>query len=126
MTDSPFMRRGNPKDKGAPGRRAETLIAKRVGGKVQPGSGALAGAKGDVKVESSQHQFLMENKSSTGKSFSLQQDWLLKIYREALAQNRVPALSFQFVDSQGKSGRMDRWVCLPEHIALALIHGEEL
>lgn len=107
------MNRGNPKDKGSHGRRAESLVAKRLGGKVQPGSGAIAGAKGDVKVDA-KYDFLIENKASSGKSFSLPKDWLYKISREAVAQNRVPALAFQFTDAAGRSDRMDRYVILPE------------
>lgn len=115
------MRRGNTKDKGVHGRKAESLVSKRLGGQTQPGSGALAGAKGDVKVESSSHQFLMENKSSSGDSFSLKSEWLYKINREAVAQARVPALSFQFTDSQGKSDPTDRWVCIPEWLFQELL-----
>ena len=126
MTDSPFMRRGAKNDKGAHGRKAETLAARRLGGSQQPGSGALLGAKGDIKKDTPKHSFLLENKSSSGKSFSLPKDWLYKIYREALEQNRVPGLSFQFTDAKGKSDRMDRWIAFPEHIALALMNGEEL
>lgn len=107
------MRRGNPKDKGAHGRRAESLVAKRLGGKLQPGSGAIAGAKGDVKVNA-KYDFLLENKASSGKSFSLPKDWLYKISREAIAANRVPALAFQFTDTHGRSDRMDRYVIIPE------------
>lgn len=113
MSDSPFMRRGNQKDKGFHGRKAESLVAKRLGGTLQPGSGAIAGCKGDVKLEA-KHSFLIENKASSGKSFSLPKDWLYKISREAIASNRVPALAFQFTDSQGRSDRSDRYVVIPE------------
>mgnify|MGYP007125389464 CR=1 FL=1 len=62
MTISPFMRRLNKRDSGHHGRKAEESLAKRVGGTLQPGSGALDGAKGDVKVGG----FLVENKSTKG------------------------------------------------------------
>ena len=113
MSGSPFMNRGNPKDKGSHGRRAESLVAKRLGGKQQPGSGAIAGAKGDITLDT-KYNFLIENKASSGKSFSLPKDWLYKISREAIASERVPALAFQFTDSQGRSDRQDRFVIIPE------------
>ncbi len=106
----PYLRRGMSKDKGVAGRKAETSLASRLGGKQTPGSGALSGAKGDVKVSN----FLIENKSSTTKSFSVQQATLHKIYQEALEVSLNPAMSFQFVNDQGKSEKRDRWVCIPE------------
>lgn len=92
-------------------------MAKRVGGTLQPGSGAMDGAKGDLKVGA----FLVENKSTKGASFSLKQDWALKIYQEALEQNKIPALAFQFVRGNGQSEKRDRWVCIPEHIWKELV-----
>lgn len=117
MTISPFMRRLNKRDSGHHGRKAEESLAKRVGGTLQPGSGALDGAKGDVKVG----DFLMENKSTQGASLSLKQDWALKIYQEALEQNKNPALSIQFVRGNGQSEKRDRWVMITEAMFLELI-----
>lgn len=124
--DSPFFRRGNPSDKGAPGRKAERRLADRLGGTQQPGSGALAGAKGDVIKDTPSLSLLIENKSTTGASFGLKRDHLLKVYQEALEQGKTPALAFQFINPLGKSEKRDRWVCLPEHIAMALLNKEEL
>lgn len=110
------MNRGNPKDKGAAGRKAEGSIAKRLKGELRPGSGSLEGAKGDLLLDSPTFSFLMENKTTLGESFSMKKDWLLKIYQEALETNKTPALSFQFVDTLGKSEKRERWVAVPEHI----------
>lgn len=120
MSDSPFLRRLNKRDSGHHGRVAEKKLAQRIGGRLQPGSGALAGAKGDVKVEA-KLDLLMENKSTSGATFTMKQEWTRKIYQEALESNRTPALSFQFTNEAGKSEKCDRWVCLPEHIFLELI-----
>lgn len=118
---NPFMSRGNQKDKGRHGRKAESLVAKRLGGSQQPGSGALDGAKGDIKKDGASMSFLIENKATTGKSFSMQRDWLLKVYQEAAEQNRIPALSFQFTTDTGASERRERWVAIPEHVFSELI-----
>lgn len=117
MSDSPFMRRVAKRDSGHHGRKAESSIAKRLGGTQQPGSGALAGAKGDVSLRT----MLVENKATTHESFSVRQDWLHKIYQEALERSKIPALAFQFVNSIGNSNKNDRWVCIPEHLLAELM-----
>lgn len=106
----PMLRRAANKDKGVAGRKAETSLALRLGGQLTPGSGALAGAKGDVK----KNEFLIENKSSQSASFSVKQEHLHKVYQEALETAKYPALAFQFVNSEGQSQKKDRWVCIPE------------
>ncbi len=120
MTDSPFLRRLNKRDSGHHGRVAEKKLAQRVGGRLQPGSGALAGAKGDVKVEA-KLLLLLENKSTSGATFSMKQEWLHKVYQEALETSRAPALSFQFTNEAGASEKRDRWVCIPESVFQELI-----
>lgn len=119
----PYLKRAakNDKDKGRPGRKAETSLAMRLGGTQRPGSGALAGAKGDVTIG----DFLLENKSSQGASFSVKQEHFHKIYQEALEVSKNPALAFQFVDSQGKSEKRDRWVAIPEALFCELIDKDE-
>lgn len=122
MTTSPFERRLAKRDSGHHGRKAEKSLAHRLGGQTQPGSGALAGAKGDVKLKAIM-DFLMENKATNTASFSMRQEWLHKVYQEALEQSRVPALSFQFTNDAGKSEKRDRWVAVPESV-FALLIGE--
>ena len=107
---APYLKRAKTGDKGVAGRKAEGSLAKRLGGSVTPGSGAIEGAKGDVRVGN----FLVENKTSTNDSFSVKKDHLYKIYQEALEVSKVPALAFQFVNAEGKSQKKDRWVCIPE------------
>ena len=114
---SPYMKRSLNKDKGVPGRKAESSLAKRLGGALRPGSGALAGAKGDVTVDN----FLIENKSTLSESFSVKLDHLLKIYAEALETGKDPALAFQFVNFQGKSEKRMRWVMVPEAVFFEMV-----
>ena len=114
--ESPFMRRLNKRDSGYHGRKAEESLAKRLKGQQQPGSGALDGAKGDVKKDTSSFSFLVENKATKNESLSLKRDWLLKVYQESLEQGRLPALSLQFTNDAGISEKRERWVMVPEHV----------
>lgn len=114
-----YLSRGNAKgkDKGVAGRVAEKSLAKRLGGSLTPGSGALDGAKGDVKVGN----FLIENKTTTNDSFSVKKDHLYKIYQESLEVSKTPALAIQFVTDEGKSNKRDRWVCIPESVFMEFL-----
>lgn len=113
---NPILDRAAKRDSGHHGRKAEGSLAKRLQGSLQPGSGALDGAKGDVKKDTSSFSFLIESKATKGKSMTLQQDWLLKVYQEALESNRTPALAFTFTRDNGASEKRDRWIAVPEHI----------
>jgi hypothetical protein len=116
---------GNPlfdrqKDKGSHGRSAEKRAAKRLGGRVRPGSGALDGAKGDITVK----KFLIENKAVSTDSISIKLDWLLKIYAESISAGLTPALAFQFVHGSGISELRNRWVMIPEDVFLEMLGDE--
>ena len=92
------------------GQKSERKTAKRLGGTTRPGSGAVAGAKGDILLT----DYLVENKATEHKSISLKLEWLEKISVEAREEGKVPALSIQFVDKQGNSKKRGRWVLIPE------------
>jgi hypothetical protein len=108
----PYLRRAEKDalDKGSAGKKHESSLAARLGGQLTPGSGALAGAKGDVKLT----DFLVEAKTTVRESISVQQSWLRKIRQESLECGKTPALSVAFVNSEGKSDKRDRWVMVPE------------
>jgi hypothetical protein len=116
MSDNPFMTRGSDS-----GRKAEKHLARRIKGDLQPASGAIASAKGDLTKKTSSATFLIENKTTVGSSMSLKQEWTHKIYQEALEVNKLPALAFQFVRPNGTSEKKDRWVAVPETVFLELI-----
>lgn len=118
---SPFMRRVKERGTMGHGRKAEDSFARRVRGNLQPASGAMAGAKGDVVKDTSSFSFLVENKATKTKTMSIQRDWCLKIYQEALEQDKVPALAFQFTTDAGHSEKRERWVAVPEHIWKELV-----
>jgi hypothetical protein len=78
-----------------------------------PGSGAVDGAKGDIELV----EFLIENKTTEHRSFSLKYNWLRKISKEALAVNKEPVLAIQFVDRDGEPIAHDaKWVMIPERV----------
>ena len=78
----------------------EKRVARQLGGKRQPNSGATAFYKGDVITD----EFLIECKTKTTncKSFTIKEDWLLKNEEEAFAMARHPALCFDFGPSANK------------------------
>lgn len=76
-------------------RRQEDSIAKAVGGKRTPNSGATAWAKGDVHSE----QWLLEAKTKTkaSDSITLQKEWFEKNRQEAVFMGKpYTALVFSF------------------------------
>lgn len=81
-------------------KQQEKKVAKKLGGKRQPNSGATAFYKGDVITD----EFLIECKTKTTdcKSFTIKEDWLLKNEEEAFAMGRESALCFDFGPSANK------------------------
>lgn len=81
--------------------KTERQLAKRLGGRAQPASGAVCGYKGDVKT----HDFLIDSKETKHGSYSLTLTDLTKISREADGEGKDPALVIKI---QSKT-----WVCIP-------------
>jgi len=75
------------------GRARERRYAKSMGAKAQPASGALRSPrlKGDIKTK----LFLFDSKLSTGCRFIVTSAIMHKIRDEALAINKIPALSVE-------------------------------
>lgn len=84
----------------------EKEIAKRLGGRRVAGSGAFE-SKGDISTD----EFLIDDKSTVGKSITVTKDMLMKINREAREAARVPVLSLSFT-KMGLAG--DTWYMIPE------------
>jgi Holliday junction resolvase len=71
--------------------RQERRVAKRTGGKRQPGSGSGWVHSNDVKDD----EYLREMKQTNGKSISIKlEDWE-KLRRNALMSGRKPAMHLQ-------------------------------
>lgn len=76
-------------------RRQETNVAKKLGGKVQPNSGATMFAKGDLVLD----DWLIECKTkvSESQSMSIKKEWLTKNAEEAFSMGKQhSALVFNF------------------------------
>ncbi len=105
--DSPYLKRmAKPRH----GQRAEQRAAKRLGARQTPASGAMEGAKGDLRKDG----FLIESKATTAASLSVKHAWLAKITKEAEDAGKVPALIVQFTDAHGNVLRDGGWVMLRE------------
>ena len=83
--------------------KTEKTLAKKLGGRRQPCSGALAGAKGDVKTA----KFLFDSKETVNESISVKASDLMKIRSEADKQSRDPALVLSLCSG------VHQWVCIP-------------
>jgi hypothetical protein len=91
---------------GDAGRLSEKRLAKALGLRQRPASGALQGAKGDMEAG----QALIEAKSTVHSSIKLELAWLAKIAREARA-----ALTLSFTTGDGRPVPNGQWVCIPLH-----------
>lgn len=98
--------------RGDHGQKAEKRAAKRIGGRLQPGSGCSPNNKGDIKTGS----FLLESKATIHDSLSVKLGWLRKISDEAISLSREPALVIQFVTHDGKIVPDGGWVMIPERV----------
>lgn len=72
-------------------RLQENRAASDYGGKVTPGSGNQWHSKADVRTP----DWLIECKTTTHQSYSLTRKTWLKIYMEAVLDNRTPAMEIE-------------------------------
>lgn len=89
-------------------RREELKIAADIGGRAQPNSGALPGAKGDVRKRG-EHR--IESKITGSRQYILTRKLLDKIRGEC-AMGEKPAFIITFIHKQTLREE-DRWVCIP-------------
>lgn len=93
------------------GKKSEKRLAKHMGAKLHPNSGASRAAKSDASLKT----FRLEMKSTTTQTVALDMAWLVKIAQEALDHGQTPAVTISFVGPDGKA-RMKHyaeWVVLP-------------
>lgn len=109
---NPYLDRKAKHAIGKAGRKSEARLTKQLGGRGRPASGAMEGAKGDIDLGS----FLVESKSTTGKSMSIQFEWLAKIGREARREGKSPALTVVFVTEDGRSVVDGEWCLVPMYV----------
>lgn len=80
-------------------KKHEERVAGALGAHRRGGSGSHPSAKGDVRREDAGFPLLVECKRSMGKmSIRLEARWLTKITKEAMGENKYPAIALQFDD----------------------------
>ena len=94
---------------GRSGRSSESRLAKVLGARLTPASGAMQGAKGDIMLK----DFLIEAKSTLRDSFSVQLSQLAKIRAEALSAGKSPMLSVSFCTGNGAPRESGEWAMIP-------------
>lgn len=87
--------------------RQERELAEDTGARVQPGSGAIAGIKGDVR---SRGNFRAECKFTRANSYRVDRKTLDKISSEC-SFGEIPILDISFIARNGQTE--DRWVAMP-------------
>jgi len=80
----------------------EKKLGSKMGGRVQPASGAIPMHKGDVRTPT----YIIEAKRTDKKQMTLKEEWLSKISKEAARADKIPMLA---IEIGGK-----RWVILDE------------
>jgi len=96
----------NRKDQKKRSTKSERQLAKELGGRPQPASGAIAGFKGDVVLD----DFLIDLKETDAGSFRLTLADLMKITQEADGMAKTPMMVIQF----NKAKIIDKkWAVVP-------------
>ena len=104
--------------------RQEKAVAKELGGRKTPNSGATPWVKGDITTE----QWLIECKTATKEqsSFSIKKEWLEKNKEEAFASGKpYNALCFDFGDNGNRYYVLDEKT-FKEAMTLWTTHKSEL
>jgi outer membrane protein W len=96
-------------DTGKGGKNYEKKSAKKLQGQLTSGSGAKD-KKGDLLFGN----LLLELKSSTHESITLKKEYLQKIRKAAIEQNKQPGLLFSFVTMNGVAE--EEWLCIPLYL----------
>jgi hypothetical protein len=102
---NPYLDRLAAGGKNPHGKKSEKRVAKRMGAKLHPNSGAGV-TKSDASLE--EREFRVEMKSTTTQTMALDMAWLIKIAHEALDHGQTPCVVVSFVDASGKP-RMKHW-----------------
>lgn len=116
----PFLKRQKKHSIGKAGRASEVRLTRELGGRGRPASGAMEGAKSDFSLG----QFLVEAKSTTGKSIGLKHSWLAKNAKEARSEGLTPAVMLSFVNGDGSSVMDGEYACVPRWFFEELINGD--
>lgn len=97
---------------GQHGRAAEKKLAKRLGAKLTPASGALSFEKSDMTLS----DFRIESKATMKNSYRISLEDLLKVNQEALEKGGYPVFVIQFVAPSGDIRAGGSWAVVPEYV----------
>lgn len=105
------------------GMKSEKKVAKRLGAKLTPASGAMETEKGDMVLRDAcpMAGFRVEAKATSLGSYSLKLDTLAKILREANDRQQFPALSVSFTRPDGSPLENGAWMVMEEKIFKLLL-----
>jgi hypothetical protein len=108
---NPFLDRIAQRGTSGHGRASENRVAKALGARLQPNSGAVPGFKSDATMGN----FRLEMKSTVNKCLDFDMAWLAKITKEAETKNQVPAVVFSFVTPEGepRQKKNSEWIAMP-------------
>jgi hypothetical protein len=83
----------------------------------------MESAKGDMRVAGKDRTWLMESKTTSAGSMSVELGWLVKISEEAHRQGQTPALLIAFVTPTGRPrpNAETEWVAMPLQVFNELI-----
>jgi hypothetical protein len=107
---NPYLDRLAAAGKNPHGRKSEKRVAKKMGARLHPNSGA-----GVTKSDASLPEFQLEMKSTVTQAMVIDMAWLVKIAHEALDHGKTPAITFSFVDAHGtlRMKHYAEWVLMP-------------
>lgn len=113
---NPFLKRVEASGSIGHGLRSEKRVARTMGARLHPNSGAMRGAKSDASL--TEANFRLEMKSSMCQFIKLEIGWLAKIAKEALSHGQRPAVVISFVDFDGKPALRHHadWVLIPREV----------
>lgn len=110
---NPFMNRAAKRSSTDHGRVSEKRVATSLAARLTPASGAMRGAKSDMKKKAGDRKFQIESKATKNAILGVDLGWLVKVTEEAQATGSIPALTMSFVAEDGKSRPKGDWVALP-------------
>ena len=113
MSKNPFMDRAAKRGSSDHGKASEKRVATSLAARLTPASGAMRGAKSDMKKKVGDRKFQIESKSTKTATLAVDLGWLVKVTEEAQATGSIPALTMSFVAVDGKSRPKGDWVALP-------------
>lgn len=110
---NPYLNRLNKAAKNSHGGKSEKRVAKAVGGRLTPASGAMRGAKGDARKTTALGKEVIESKSTIHNTMSVDLGWLVKVQHEARGIGGRAVLTLSFVTPDGKARPSGDWVAMP-------------